>query len=287
MPELRQLGPRRQELIAIAPFHSWNAQDGGVWAAFYRTPFGFLIRFPNLADFEVSADGAQVTGAPAPGVSAGTLEHLYLNQVLPMALSMQGALVYHGSAVALAGGAIAFLGASGRGKSTLATAFAVKNHGFLTDDALILKQDRNCYLVHPSHPSVRLWEDSQRQLLEADVAMAPAVAYTPKARLLAGEGLAYCDQPRRLLAVFFLGEDRDAGITLERLSEAATVMQWAKNSFLLDVDDKSLVSGRFEGAVALAKAVPGYCLSYPRRYADLDRVVAAVCAQVPASRQEP
>src|SRR5688572_17324577 len=139
MVELGMSAPRDQGPCADAPFHGWSFPDGTPWTAFYRTSSGLLLRFPDLADFEVSADGRHVTCAPVPGISPATIEHLYLNQVLPLALSKLGKLVFHASAVDAGGGAVAFLAASGRGKSTLAAGFAVNGHQFLTDDGLVLE----------------------------------------------------------------------------------------------------------------------------------------------------
>ena len=54
----------------------------------------FLLRFFDLADFAVSSDGHHVTCVPVPDISEETVNHLYLNQVLPLALSMLGKLVF-------------------------------------------------------------------------------------------------------------------------------------------------------------------------------------------------
>ena len=100
--------------MAVEPFHAWTFPDGALWTEFHRAGGGYLLRFPNLADFQVSADGRNVTCFPVPEVSEATVRHLYLNQVLPLALSKQGHLVFHASAVEVAGGALAFVANSGR-----------------------------------------------------------------------------------------------------------------------------------------------------------------------------
>ena len=69
--------------MVVAPFHEWALQDGTLWPLFFRTAAGYLLRFPDLADFTVSPDGREVSVYPARGVSDQTIEHLYLNQVLP------------------------------------------------------------------------------------------------------------------------------------------------------------------------------------------------------------
>src|SRR3954452_13107517 len=146
MIDLTVLEPRHQAPCAAKPYHIWDFPDGTLWARFYRTPFGFMIRFEDLADFELSADAYRVTCAPTPEISKATTEHLYLNQILPLALSKRGKLVFHASAVEVVGGAIAFLAPSGRGKSTLASGFAVTGRPFLTDDGLVLEQYEGRYL---------------------------------------------------------------------------------------------------------------------------------------------
>ena len=130
---------RCQAPLGIQPFHAWGLPDGTPWTEFYRLGGGYLLRFPELADFQVSADGLEVTCFPAPEVSEATSQHLYLNQVLPLVLSKLGKLVFHASAVEVAGGAIAFAAESGRGKSTLAASFAVSGFRFLTDDGLVVE----------------------------------------------------------------------------------------------------------------------------------------------------
>jgi serine kinase of HPr protein (carbohydrate metabolism regulator) len=104
-------------------------------------------------------------------------------------LSQQGRQVFHGSAVALKFGAVVFVGDSGRVKSTLAASFANHGIGFLTDDALLLQEDNGSYLVEPSHPSVRLREDSAKSVARIGAQYTPAVTYTKKQVLLAVNGL--------------------------------------------------------------------------------------------------
>ena len=79
MIEFRVLPARRQTQLVKVPFHTWTFPDGTLWTAFYRANDGYLLRFPDLADFQVSADALHVTGFPAPEVSDATAQHLYLN----------------------------------------------------------------------------------------------------------------------------------------------------------------------------------------------------------------
>ena len=273
---LQTLGARRQAPLAQAPFHQWTFPDGTEWTLFYRLNSGYLLRFPDLADFEVSRDGRTAAAWPVPGVSPGTVEHLHLNQVLPLALSRQGRLVLHASAVEIDGKGVAFTGESGRGKSTLAASFATTGARFLTDDGLQLDWlDGQCRIT-PSHPSVRLWEDSQEALIPQAVDLAPAVEYTTKVRLLAGDAMAFCDQLQPLRRVYFLGEGVAPSLVIEAVRPAEALMELVRNSFLLDIEERELLAWHFDEMVRLAELPIYYRLDYPRRYEDLPRVREAI-----------
>lgn len=264
---------RVQNNTASEPFYCWDWPDGTPWARFYRISTGYLIRFPAIADFEISADGQRVTCAAVPDVSNVMTDHLYRNQVLPLALSTSGQLVFHGSAVEIADRSIAFLGESGRGKSTLAAAFAVNGHRFLTDDGLVLEQAGGVYYALPSHPSLRLWEDSHSKLFERDVDVAPALAFTSKARFLAGTRLNHCNSARQLRTAYFIGDGSAPDFRVRRLTPAETMIAWAMHSFRLDVEDRALIGRHFDQISDLANSVVCYEIDYPRRFDNLDRLL--------------
>ncbi|HRZ06745.1 MAG TPA: hypothetical protein P5102_11455 [Candidatus Competibacteraceae bacterium] len=276
MVELHLQSARLQPPVNHPPFHTWTFRDGTLWTEFHRTNGGYLLRFPNLADFQVSADGLHVTGFPAPEVSKATSQHLYLNQVLPLVLSKLGKLVFHASAVEIGGGAVAFVAESGRGKSTLAASFAVNGFRFLTDDGLVVEPGVDGFAALPSHPSIRLWEDSEDALVPPTARRAPPVQYTAKARFLADEDLAFCDQPRPLQRVYFLGDGRTATLELHRLTPAEAVIEWVKHSFLLDIEEKPRLASHFDQVAKLANQPIHYRLDYPRRFEDLAHVREAI-----------
>lgn len=266
MVEFKVQAPLPQMPIDIAPFHTWTFEDGTEWTQFFRTRGGYLLRFPNLADYIVTPDGQTVTCLPTPGLSAVEWQHLYLNQVLPLALSRRGRMVFHASAVERADGAICFLAASGRGKSTIGAYFAVNGDGLLTDDGLLLDELEGSFSVFPSHPSVRLWPDSEKALLGPSVNKAPALSFTSKSRVFAGKQIKYCDRPRPLLRAYFLGEGTVRDLEMRRITEAEALISWIKHSFLLDIEDQSALSQQFKNVAKLVEAIPCYHLDFPRRY---------------------
>jgi hypothetical protein len=278
---LTVLGTRPQAAQAQPHFHQWLQPNGTVWTLFYRTESGnYLLRFPELADFEVSRDGDRVSVWRMPDVSEGTVEHLYLNQVLPLALSRQGKLVLHASAVALGDVGIAFSGVSGRGKSTLAASFATAGARLLTDDGLQLSWVEDRCLVLPSHPSVRLWDDSERALLYGRAELSRPVDYTPKSRLLAGGAISYCDQPQPLACLYFLGDEDVPEPQIDRMSAMEALTELAGSTFLLDSGDRAVMAWHFEEMVKLSALPIFFRLNYPRRYEALARLHEAVIDHV-------
>jgi hypothetical protein len=267
-------------LVKGVPFHQWASPDGTLWTQFFRMGAGYLLRFPELADFEVSADGRSVKGWPALGVTPTTVEHLYLNQVLPLALSRQGELVLHGSAVDIGGQGVAFLGESGRGKSTLAASFATAGTRFLTDDGLLLKWVDGCCTIIPSHPSIRLWADSRAALVNERVSVAPAVSFTDKSRIFAGPGVAFCTEDRPLRHVYFLGNGEAQVPTINLLRPAAALVELVKHSFLLDIEARDMLVRHFDDLTRLAELPIYFWLDYPRVYEALSPVRELIARHV-------
>jgi energy-coupling factor transporter ATP-binding protein EcfA2 len=267
-----------QTPLATRPFHTWDTPDGALWTGFHRTPEGYTLRFPELADFHISGNAARVAGVPCPGVSSATVEHIYVNQVLPLALSKRGEQVYHASAVAIAGKATVFVGRSGKGKSTLAASFAVAGHPLLTDDALVVRRSASGHEVLPGHPSLRLWRDSEDAVIPAEALRAPAVDYTPKSRILTGAHLPYCTRACPLHRVYFLGDGTAESTTIAPVKAAEAAVAWLENGFLLDIEEQPRIAEQFDRVAGLATANVHWRLDYPRAFTELPRVLDTLLA---------
>jgi hypothetical protein len=278
---------RRQQALAGAPFHTWAFPDGTRWLQFHRDADGYLLRFPELADFEVSRDGLRVACWPAPDVSDQTLHHLYLNQVLPLALSRAGTLVFHASAVEVGAGAVVFMGESGRGKSTLAAGFCVSGYRFLTDDGLAVEEAAHGYRALPSQPSIRLWDDSEAALIHPGARKAEPVDYTPKARILADDIVAHCDQPRALRRVYFLGTGAAESVRIEPVTPSEAFLELVKHSFLLDIEARDLITAQFHQLSRLVLEPIYFRLDYPRRFEALGDVQNAILNHCGCSIMKP
>jgi hypothetical protein len=266
----------QNEIVEGTPFHDWVTPDGRIWSVFYRMGNAYLIRFPALADFTIEKGGERVVVNPVPDIPVQTVEHLYFNQVLPLALSRQFILVLHAGAIEISDFSVAFIGDSGRGKSTLAASFAASGYRFLTDDGLQLEKEGCAYLAKPSHPSIRLWDDSRDAIVPHATNSAPPVDYTPKTRLLADDVVPYCNVPRPLKAMYFLGEGNTNTVSIEPVSGRDTMIELVRHSFLLDIEEREMLSHHFGQLSDLAKRPIFFRLDYPRQYDMLPKVREAV-----------
>ena len=109
---------------------------------------GFHIWAPYYGRHLVSSDGTDIRSA-LPAVSPWRWERLLFAQVLPLAAALSGRELFHASAVALDGGAVAFVGLSGAGKSSIAAHLVAQGAGLVADDVLALERTPSGVSSHP------------------------------------------------------------------------------------------------------------------------------------------
>jgi hypothetical protein len=220
-----------------------------------------------------------VTCCPTPDATDAAIAHLWENQIQPLALAHQGHFIFHGSAVALDGeSAIAFLGPSGRGKSTLAAAFALRGCPYLTDDVLQVHQDGEACHVIPRPPSLRLWEDARNELLplpEIGAMRAPSAGKTNAAK---NHHIPACTQSRRLRAAFVIAADPEERIDMERLPAGEAAIAWVSNAFTLDTVAPASLRAQFDRVCAMAAAIPTVKLAHPRDWKRLSHLMDEIVA---------
>jgi hypothetical protein len=115
--------------------------DGVPTYRFTRCGDRVLASFYTLADFVLDLARRRVVSHPGPGTDPAIIPILLTGTIVAFLLSIAGDLVLHASAVEVDGGAIAFIGYSGQGKTTLATLFCAAGHPLVTDDVLPVAVD--------------------------------------------------------------------------------------------------------------------------------------------------
>lgn len=114
--------------------------------------------------FEIAPSGEHVAASHPPELSREDLQVYLTGPILGFVLRLRGVVSLHASAVLLDGKAVAFVGAGGAGKSTLAARFALAGVPVVTDDILPLEDSDDGFLVRSSVPHLKLWPDSVTQL---------------------------------------------------------------------------------------------------------------------------
>jgi hypothetical protein len=116
-------------------------RDGaGVPCAYGGTVSGrYWVRVPDLGAFELSPDSGEVRASVSSEASRELLLDGYYGTALPLfAQAVLGYEVMHASAVLVDGGAVAFCGQTGVGKSTIAAALSRRGFAHWADDAVAL-----------------------------------------------------------------------------------------------------------------------------------------------------
>lgn len=270
-----------QEDLPDPPFDSWTSPAGNAIAHFHRREGAVLLRFPNSADFEIHPGREEVICHPAPDTDDVLIENLFYNSIRPLLINHGGGLALHGSACATPHGAVAFVGLSQRGKTTLAGACAKAGNPFLTEDVIELEPAGDGYMVIPQRPVLRVFGDTAGYLRgnhEPDHAPAQKVALQP------GEDLPFASEAVPLVAIYVLGPgdaSEPALVPMEPQHALAEIMQHA---FVLDVEDKPRLRAHFERLSDLALRMPFVALDFPREYDALPSAIRAVVQDAASHR---
>lgn len=272
--------------IEEAAYHRWQLPSGEDWITFHRVGDAYVLRFPELAQFRVFAEGRRVHCSALRNVPETTIQHLFRNQVLPLAVNRQRATVLHAGAVEVDEGAVAFLGKTGRGKSTLTAALASRGYSFLTDDALqVGLSAAGQAVVAPGQPHLRLWKDSERVLASG---VSRASDATAKSRIPAGKRFPHCPRERALAAIYLLGQESgSAAPSFEPVRPAAALLELVQNSFLLDPESPELLKVQHDHFSAVVRTVPVFRMNYARSYESLAQVCRDTVAHARSCRRTP
>jgi len=298
LTEIRQGTPQYSfRLLAQSPkndaldwFHHWTGADEEVWLAIGRHASGYLLRFPDLADFHLSTCSKQIDCYVTPGTSLETISHLLLDQVFPLVLSKNGRLVVHASAVVTPKGALAFVGSTGRGKSTLAASLAVQGFPLMTDDCLLIEETPAGLMVTSSYPGARLWDDSIENLFEHEPQLSNVAHYTDKKRLtLSDAQVHFCWDTVPLRRMYFLADPADTmdeqAIAIMPLTVRETFMELVAHAYKLDIDERQVLEREFRRLNTISTLPLFYRLRYRHDYALLPELHAAILGHALENQQ--
>ena len=119
-----------------------------------------VLDVPEVARFRISG-GNKITVAADSGAPQRNIRLYLLGSAFGALLHQRGLLPLHANGVEIDGKAVAFMGASGEGKSTLAAWFHDQGHRIIADDVCVVgfEPSGEPYAT-PGPPRLRLWADA-------------------------------------------------------------------------------------------------------------------------------
>lgn len=278
---IRRIEHCQHDLDGFVTRHEWLDVDGRLMCRVARRGDDYLLLLPCQASFLVGSTGVIHCGISAAN-DEGLARQLLLSQVLPRYLAHIGELVLHASAVELPDGrTVAFVGASGRGKSTLAAYCHQHGGRLIDDDCILLRCESQRICVTGGAPTLRLYPDSLHALGHDPAAFIPCANHSQKRQMCLREQSLPDPQPCVLDALFLLEEPRDSLVReeprIERARGQGAVMAILGSAFHLDPADPIAMERTFRNtAQLLAGGLPVYHLHYHREHAQLPHVLRAL-----------
>lgn len=216
-----------------------------------RSGYRLYARHFGLA--RISPSGERVLCAP-PDDEPWSWQRFLVGRILPWAAVLRGREAFHASAVAVHGQAVAFVGTTGAGKTSLAVQLVARGADFLTDDVLVLSRDGDGLHAHggAAIAGVR----------PAERAAMPSDRWSALGEVLGESGKTYvalprADGPLPLSALYFL--TRGDGAQPEPIPALDPRLLLA-STFVLGVQTPQRLRNQLDVCAAVAHQVPGFKL---------------------------
>ncbi len=288
LPELVVASQAKRDLIirlGQVAHRLWGADR--TTAHYYVAAEEAYLHCQSVGTF-LARSGREIVVEPAPAVDEQDVRIALEGLVLGAVAHQRGMLALHASAVVIDGEAVAFVGAKGQGKSTMAAALYARGHALLADDLVVLN---NCaaerVTVLPGFPQLNLWPDAAVASLGDDPETLPRLSrgYEKRARCTADR---FPRQSMPLRCLYML--ETGASLALAALSPREALFSVIGQSYVARTFPYSLwgvkASAHFVRCAALIHSVPAYRLQRSTSLALLPASVQMVEEHLAAQAQE-
>lgn len=263
--------PKHQENLPGIPL-----VEAKEWYQYVQRADGsFYAQWDGLGCFVVSPCGQRIWAQPYSGVSMESFQVYLLGQALSFALIACGFEPIHGTAVAHGAQAVAFIGNSGFGKSTLAASFLRAGLRLVTDDQLILTHKQHSIFAEPGPPRVKLLPGPAADYFKSFVDSVPMNIWSQKF-VIPIDSAEHVQQSVKLNTLYILeppGEQSEFdNITITEVKGVEAFTSLVAYTFNRSVSSSVRLKQQLLRDSEVLKLVPVKRLAYPRRFESLEQV---------------
>lgn len=205
----------------------------------YKQDDFFIVRYTDLVDFYILGKVIICHTLDRPLQDTHVIN--LLSNVLSFCLEMQGIPCLHAAAVVVDDHAVAFLGHSGHGKSTMTATFLEAGYPLLTDDKLPIEQKDGAFFCRPGYPSISMYPEMAESLnleyQDWDIVMP---GFTKRAADFGREKRwKFCDSPKPLSCICILerlaANEQKPIITISDMSPRDAVIELMRFNFNIQI----------------------------------------------------
>ncbi len=233
--------------------------DGGLGYALTGSGAFQVFRVYSTCDFRIFPVERRIEVWIDPRSNHGIASLLLAGAVSACLLMAAGECVLHASAVGRSGKAVAFVGNSGTGKSTLAALCCRAGAALITDDTLRLRCDETGTWCYPGAREIRL-RSNAASLAEG---FAPEMAY-PTVDQRTAVRIAQARSKFPLVAIVIPQPSRTADkVELIPLARAEAILHLHGYSRTAGWHDKRVIKAQFEVLTRIGQMVPVFKATIP------------------------
>ncbi len=248
------------------------------------------LRYADGTQFVLARAGAEIWATWPPGASAASAATYLLGPVIGFVLRLRGLTCFHASSVVIADRVILMLGPAGIGKSSTVAALALRGHRVIGDDIAVVQSEGDHWVVHPSIPGVRLWDDMVEMLLGKSDAL-PLLAPGWEKRhldLRTSKGGFRPEVAVPLGAIYVLFPTGPTGATVaERLRGHEAFLALVANTYANVLLTAPLRGAEFSALSSVVRQVPVWRVGVPDLAGGLEKFCARIEAAAPTTEFAP
>jgi len=234
-----------------------------------------LLYFKGIGTFLIR-DGQEIIIDPVSHIlDQRQLSFVILKSILPELIHQREQLILHANAIEVFGSAVAFMGESGAGKSTMTAALCKLGHKIVSDDVMVIDFiGTRSPVVFSGLTQLLLWSEAATALgYDSETWLQPYPESDKRSFWITS---AFSQEPLPLKRIYVLAEGTSQKIELLQPQEAFDVLVRSTFFFNIGSKDTRITSSLFHQCIRLANSVPICRLKRPSSFSALPNLVKLV-----------